>query len=96
MNLPIIECSLVPMRYRSSPSILYIMPSISSKDMTPVTTSLRIIYGGDDVGKSLVDHKIARIREDCGSRPRHVAQKIVKALPARTARTVEVDAFESL
>ena len=28
MNRPIMECSLVPIRYRSSPSILYIMPSM--------------------------------------------------------------------
>ena len=43
MNLPIIECSLVPMRYRSSPSILYIMFSISLKLITPVTTLPRIM-----------------------------------------------------
>ena len=46
LNLPIIECSLVPIRYKSSPSILYIMASISSNDITPVTTSLLIINGG--------------------------------------------------
>ena len=46
MNLPIMECSEVPIRYRSSPSILYIMFSISAKDMTPVTTLERIMYGG--------------------------------------------------
>ena len=46
MNLPIMECSEVPMRYRSSPSILYIMASISAKDMTPVTTLPRIMKGG--------------------------------------------------
>ncbi len=46
MNLPIMECSLVPIRYRSSPSILYIMASISAKLMTPVTTSERIMNGG--------------------------------------------------
>ena len=37
---------LVPIRYRSSPSILYIMASISAKLITPVTTLLRIINGG--------------------------------------------------
>ena len=46
MNLPIIECSEVPMRYRSSPSILYIMASISAKLITPVTTLLLIMKGG--------------------------------------------------
>ena len=46
MNLPIMECSLVPMRYRSSPSILYIMFSISAKDMTPFTTLEWIMNGG--------------------------------------------------
>ncbi len=46
MNLPIIECSLVPMRYRSSPSILYIMASMSVWDMTPSTTLPWIIKGG--------------------------------------------------
>ena len=45
-NLPIIECSDVPIKYKSSPSILYIILSISSKLITPVTTLLRIIYGG--------------------------------------------------
>ena len=40
------ECSLVPMRYRSSPSILYIIASISAKDMTPLTTAPRIMKGG--------------------------------------------------
>ena len=46
MNLPIMECSLVPMRYRSSPSILYIMFSISEKLMTPFTTLEWIMKGG--------------------------------------------------
>mgnify|MGYP007112885626 CR=1 FL=1 len=46
MNLPIMECSEVPIRYRSSPSILYIIFSISAKLMTPVTTSERIMNGG--------------------------------------------------
>ena len=46
MNFPIMECSLVPIRYRSSPSILYIMASISAKLITPVTTLLRIMNGG--------------------------------------------------
>ena len=46
MNLPIIECSLVPIKYKSSPSILYIIDSISAKLITPVTTSLRIMNGG--------------------------------------------------
>ncbi len=40
------ECSLVPMRYKSSPSILYIMASISAKLITPVTTFDLIINGG--------------------------------------------------
>ena len=34
------------MRYRSSPSILYIMASISVWDMTPSTTLPWIIKGG--------------------------------------------------
>ncbi len=46
MNLPIMECSEVPIRYRSSPSILYIIASISVWLMTPVTTALRIMNGG--------------------------------------------------
>ena len=46
MNEPIMECSEVPIRYRSSPSILYIMASISAKLMTPVTTLERIMKGG--------------------------------------------------
>ena len=43
LNFPIIECSEVPIKYKSSPSILYIMASISSKLITPVTTSDLII-----------------------------------------------------
>ncbi|EJW96951.1 hypothetical protein EVA_14940 [gut metagenome] len=39
-------CSLVPIRYRSSPSILYIMASISGKLITPCTTLPCIIKGG--------------------------------------------------
>ncbi len=46
MNLPIIECSLVPIRYRSSPSILYIIASISAKLITPVTTLASDHKGG--------------------------------------------------
>ena len=46
MNLPIMECSLVPIRYRSSPSILYIMASISVWLMTPSTTLPWIMKGG--------------------------------------------------
>ena len=42
----IMECSEVPIRYRSSPSILYIMPSISVWDITPSTTLPWIMKGG--------------------------------------------------
>ena len=54
MNLPIMECSLVPMRYRSSPSILYIMASISVWDMTPSTTLPWIMKGGMQKVKPLL------------------------------------------
>jgi len=37
LNLPIILCSEVPIKYKSSFSILYIIASISSKDITPFT-----------------------------------------------------------
>ena len=37
---------VVPIRYRSSPSILYIIASISAKLITPVTTLLLIMKGG--------------------------------------------------
>ena len=42
----IMECSEVPIRYRSSPSILYIMASISVWDITPSTTLPWIMKGG--------------------------------------------------
>ena len=42
----IMECSEVPIRYRSSPSILYIMASISVWLMTPSTTLPWIMKGG--------------------------------------------------
>jgi len=54
MYLPIMECSLVPMRYRSSPSILYIMASISVWDMTPSTTLPWIMKGGIQKVKPLL------------------------------------------
>ena len=50
----IMECSEVPMRYRSSPSILYIMASISVWDMTPSTTLPWIMKGGMQKVKPLL------------------------------------------
>ena len=80
MNLPIMECSLVPIRYRSSPSILYIMPSISAKLMTPVTTLLRIMNGGTTVGKSSVDHEITGIGNDCTVQTGDIAHQIIETV----------------
>ena len=85
MKRPIMECSLVPIRYRSSPSILYIMASISAKLMTPSTTLPRIMKGGMTVGEALVDHEIPGVGQHGLVQPGDIAQQVVEAAAADTA-----------
>ena len=47
LNLPIMECSEVPIKYKSSPSILYIIASISAKLIT-LNDVIRNIFGQTD------------------------------------------------
>ena len=50
--------------------------------------------GRDDVCEALVYHEIARVRKDGGMQTRNVARQIVKALPGRSARGIDVDAVQ--
>ncbi len=56
----IIESTLVPIRYKSSPSILYICYPFQQSS-SPVTTQLRIMKE-NKIGKSAINHEIPGIR----------------------------------
>ena len=96
INLPIMECSLVPIRYRSSPSILYIMASISAKLITPVTTLLRIMKRRYTIGKAAVDHEISCIGDHCGMQSCDITHQVVESRFRLPSCCVQINAVEAL
>lgn len=78
MNLPIMECSLVPIRYRSSPSIsgdhgLHLSEAHNTVYDVAVDHERRYA-----VGKSSVDHEISCIRKDGRVEACNVAHQIIE------------------